>query len=87
MAEKKNAETKLVLTDLDWVIVRPSALTDEAGEGKVDLGLAKTHVEIAREDVATTVVEVLKQPDINRMILEVTGGTTPVHEAVAAMKR
>ena len=87
MAEKKNAEAKLVLTDLDWVIVRPSALTDEAGEGKVDLGLAKIHEEIAREDVATTIVEVLEQPDINRVILEVTGGTTPIHEAVAAMRR
>ena len=87
MAEKKNAETKLVLTDLDWVIVRPSALTDRAGEGKVDLGLAKIHVEIAREDVAATVAEVLEQPAINRTILEVTRGTTPIREAVAAMKR
>lgn len=87
MTEKKNAETALVLTDLDWLIVRPSALTDEAGAGEVDLGLAKIHVEIAREDVAATVAEVLEQPGVNRLILEVTGGTTPIHEAVAAMKR
>lgn len=31
MVEKKKAETQLVLTDLDWVILRPSALTNEPG--------------------------------------------------------
>jgi uncharacterized protein YbjT (DUF2867 family) len=34
--EKKRAETQLVLTDLDWVILRPSALTNEPGVGTVD---------------------------------------------------
>ncbi len=87
MVEKKNAETKLVLTDLDWVIVRPSALTNAPGAGRVDLGLAKIHVEIARDDVAATIVEVLEEPGVNHVILEVTGGTTPIHDAVAAMKR
>lgn len=87
MIAKKYAETKVVLADLDWVIVRPSALIDEAGVGRVDLGLAKIHVEITRDDVATTVVEVLQQPSVNRVILEVTVGTTPIHEAVMAMKR
>jgi uncharacterized protein YbjT (DUF2867 family) len=87
MVEKKYAEAKLVLTDLDWVIVRPSTLTNDPGQGRVDLGLAKIHTEIARDDVATAVVEVLQEPDINRVILEVTGGTTPVHEAVIAMRR
>jgi uncharacterized protein YbjT (DUF2867 family) len=86
MIEKKNAETKLVLTDLDWVIVRPSALTNDPGQGRVDLGLAKIHTQIARDDVATAVVEVLQEPDINRVILEVTGGTTPIYEAVTAMR-
>jgi uncharacterized protein YbjT (DUF2867 family) len=87
MIQKKIAETKLVLTDLDWVVVRPSALTNDPGEGTVDLGLAKIHVEIAREDVATTVIEVLQEPDINHIILEVTGGITPIREALLAMKR
>jgi uncharacterized protein YbjT (DUF2867 family) len=42
MVEKKKAETQLVLTDLDWVILRPSALTNEPGVGTVDLGLAQS---------------------------------------------
>ncbi|WP_185982617.1 NAD(P)H-binding protein [Aureimonas mangrovi] len=86
MVAKKHAESQLVLTDLDWVIVRPSALTNEPGTGRVDLGLAKKHEEITRDDVAATVVEVLRQPDVNRVILEVTAGSTPIAEAVAAMK-
>jgi uncharacterized protein YbjT (DUF2867 family) len=85
MAEKKKAENKLVLTDRDWVIIRPSALINETGQGEVDLGLAKIHVQIARDDVASTIVEVLGQPSISRVILEVTAGTTPIADAVAAM--
>ncbi|QZO00673.1 SDR family oxidoreductase [Chenggangzhangella methanolivorans] len=34
MVEKKKAETQLVETGLDWVILRPSALTDEPGAGR-----------------------------------------------------
>lgn len=64
MAEKKKAETQLVLTDLDWLIVRPSALTKEPGMSQVDLGLAKVHTEIARDDVAAAIVELLRSPDL-----------------------
>lgn len=86
MVAKKHAETHLVLTDLDWVILRPSALGNEPGVGTVDLGLAKVHEEIRRDDVAATIAELLRQPTVNRVILEVTGGTTPIADAVAAMK-
>lgn len=85
MVEKKKAETQLVLTDLDWVILRPSALTDEPGLGTVDIGLAKVHREIRRDDVADTLIALIKNPKITRVILEVTGGSTPVDDAVAAL--
>lgn len=86
MVAKKRAETQLVLTDLDWLVLRPSALTNEPGTGRIDLGFAKIHNEITRDDVAQTLVEALRQPEINRLILELTGGSTPIEEAVAAMK-
>lgn len=86
MVAKKRAETQLVLTDLDWLVLRPSALTNEPGTGRIDLGLAKIHNEITRDDVAATLVEALRQPEINRLILELTGGSTPIQKAVAAMK-
>jgi uncharacterized protein YbjT (DUF2867 family) len=82
MVEKKKAETQLVLTDLDWVILRPSALTNDAGVGTVDLGLAKVHAEISRDDVAATLVALMENPAIARAILEATGGTKPIAEAV-----
>ncbi|MFL1873634.1 NAD(P)H-binding protein [Hansschlegelia beijingensis] len=85
MVQKKKAETHLVLTGLDWLIVRPSALTNEPGTGRVDLGLAKTHTEIARDDVAATIVALLRAPHLKRLILEVTGGPTPIADAVEAM--
>lgn len=86
MVQKKRAETELVLTDLDWLILRPSALTNEPGTGRVDLGLAKVHVEITRDDVAATVVQLLRTPELNRQILEVTGGEVAIPEAVAALQ-
>lgn len=85
MVAKKQAEVELVLTDRDWVIVRPSALSNAPGTGRVDLGLAKVHEDITRDDVAETVVEVLRQPDVSRIILEATGGPTPIADAVSAM--
>jgi uncharacterized protein YbjT (DUF2867 family) len=86
MVEKKKAETQLVETDLDWVIVRPSALTNEPGRGRVDLGVAKVHTQIARDDVAATVVALLRAPDINRRILEATGGSVVIKDAVEALR-
>lgn len=85
MVEKKKAETRLVLTDLDWLIVRPSALTNEPGTGRVDLGLAKVHIQITRDDVAATMVALLRTPEINRLILEVTGGAIPISDAIKAL--
>ncbi len=85
MVEKKRAESQLVLTDFDWVILRPSALTNEPGAGTVDLGLAKVHREIRRDDVAETLIALMENHNITRVILEATGGFTPIDEAVAAL--
>lgn len=85
MVEKKKAETQLVLTDLDWLIVRPSALTDAHGTGRIDLGLAKIHTEITRDDVAATLVELLRTPGLNCLILELSGGDTAIREGIGAL--
>lgn len=87
MVEKKKAETQLVLTDLDWLIVRPSELTNEPGTGRVDLGVAKVHTQIARDDVAATIVALLRGADATRMILEVTGGEVAISDAIEALHR
>lgn len=86
MVEKKKAESRLVLTDLDWLILRPSALTDEPGTGRVDLGVAKLHVDITRDDVAATIVGLLRTPALNRLILEVTAGEVALDAAIEELK-
>jgi nucleoside-diphosphate-sugar epimerase len=50
-----------------------------------DLGLAKIHREIRRDDVAETLITLMENPGITRVILEATGGFTPIDEAVAAL--
>jgi uncharacterized protein YbjT (DUF2867 family) len=84
MIEKKRAEVDLVKRDLDWVILRPSALSDNHGTGHVALGFAEIHQDITRDDVAGTMVALIEQPAIKRVILEVTGGDVPIQEAVSA---
>jgi uncharacterized protein YbjT (DUF2867 family) len=81
-AVKKRAEVALTRTDLDWVILRPSLLTDEPGRGRTSLGPAQLHRSITRDDVAATLAEIVHQPDLRRRILEVDQGDTPIAEAV-----
>jgi uncharacterized protein YbjT (DUF2867 family) len=85
MREKKKAEAQLVATDLDWVILRPSALTDEPGTGTIDLGYSKIHREIRRDDVSDTLIALMANPRVKRSILEVTAGSTPIAKAVATL--
>ena len=86
MVQKKRAEIALVQTDLDWLIVRPSALLDTPGTGQVALGLAEFHEEIPRDDVAATIVALLHSPDLNRLILELTSGSIPISEAIGSVR-
>lgn len=81
-AVKKRAEVALTRTELDWVILRPSLLTDEAGRGRISLGPAQFHDSITRQDVAATLAEIVHRPGIRRRILEVDAGRTPIPEAV-----
>lgn len=81
-AVKKRAEVSLTRTDLDWVILRPSLLTDAPGRGRVSMGPAELHDEISREDVAATLAEIVHEPRIRRQILEVNTGTTAIPASV-----
>jgi uncharacterized protein YbjT (DUF2867 family) len=82
MTAKKRADVALAASDLNWVILRPSALTNDPGVGSVSLGLAQIHSEVSRDDVAATLAELVHMPGVRRVILELTEGTTPIAEAV-----
>lgn len=81
-AVKKEADNVVSRSDLNWIILRPSLLLDDPGKGTVSLGPAELHGDIAREDVAETLAELLHEPRIRRQILELNTGSTPIRDAV-----
>lgn len=84
-AVKKRADVAVTRSRVNWVILRPSLLVDEPGSGHVSMGPAEVHDQIPREDVAQVLADLLRQPGINRQILEVNRGDTPIAEAVGAV--
>jgi nucleoside-diphosphate-sugar epimerase len=80
---KKAADAYLARTDLDWLIVRPGTLLDEPGNGTVTAGLALEYGAVHRDDVAAFIGAALHETSLNRVIVELTSGPTPVAESVA----
>lgn len=81
-AVKKQADAAVARSGLDWMILRPSLLTDDSGTGVVSLGPAELHGQISRADVADTLATLVHEPRISRQILELNSGDTPIAEAV-----
>ena len=82
IAVKKRADSHLVGTGLDWVIVRPGTLLDDTGTGKIRADVAIPYGGVSRDDVATTLAELIDQPKVSRIIIELTQGDMPVSDAV-----
>lgn len=87
MAVKKRADVHLAASNLDWVILRPGTLLDSPGTGKVHAGLAIPYGDVPREDVAAALLQIIEQPGVSRVIIELTQGTTPVDEAIQPFDR
>ncbi|WP_282785621.1 MULTISPECIES: NAD(P)H-binding protein [unclassified Nocardia] len=85
MRVKKIADAYLARTDLNWLIVRPGTLIDYPGTGRVNAGLAIEYGSVRRDDVAAFLASALHEPRLDRMLVELTGGQTPVDEAVARL--
>jgi uncharacterized protein YbjT (DUF2867 family) len=68
--------------DLDWTIVRPGRLTDDAGTGQVRLGPDVEYGEVPRADVAATLLGVLDDPATAGKQFNLVGGGTPVATAL-----
>ncbi|MFI0732727.1 NAD(P)H-binding protein [Streptomyces sp. NPDC021225] len=82
---KKTADVHLTRTGLDWLIVRPGTLLDTPGTGRVTAGPAVEYGDVHRDDVAAFIDAALHEPALNRAIVELTSGDTPVADAVAAL--
>ncbi|MER3394104.1 MAG: SDR family oxidoreductase, partial [Microcella pacifica] len=65
--------------DLDWTIVRPGGLTDDAGTGQVEIG-ENVEGSIPRADVAHLVAELIMSGRGVHQQFEVVSGPTPIAE-------
>ena len=80
---KRDADIALRESDLDWTIIRPGGLTDDAPTGLVTLAETVDRAQIPRADVAAVIVAALDEPaTINRQ-WELVSGQTPIDDAIA----
>ena len=83
---KARADEALRESGLDYTIVRPGRLTDEAGTSRVEAALSLSRRgEISREDTARTLVATQMAKNTFGKTFEVLSGDTPVEEALARL--
>ncbi|WP_327369289.1 SDR family oxidoreductase [Streptomyces sp. NBC_01217] len=69
-------------TALDWTILRPGMLTNDAGRGMVLLTASTGRGPVPRDDVAAALLELLDTPATAGLTLELIAGSVPVAVAV-----
>lgn len=67
---------------LDWTILRPGLLTNDAGTGEVRLAAATGRGPVPRDDVAAVLAELVETPATAGLTLELVSGSVPVAVAV-----
>lgn len=70
---------------LDWTILRPGMLTNDAGTGLVRLEASTGRGPVPRDDVAATLAELADTPATAGLTLELISGTTPLDAAVKSV--
>lgn len=70
---------------LDWTVLRPGMLTDDAGTGLVRLEASTGRGPIPRDDVAAVLAELLETPATAGLTLELVSGSTPVSVAAKSV--
>ncbi|MFE0640811.1 SDR family oxidoreductase [Streptomyces sp. NPDC058877] len=69
-------------TRLDWTILRPGGLTNDAGTGTVRLEARTGRGPVPRDDVAAVLAELLDTPGTAGLTLELIAGSVPLSVAV-----
>lgn len=87
MEAKLAADTSLVTQNgrrgLEYTIVRPTGLSQDPGKGTIAAGKVHINQVISREDVASVVLECMKQDATKGMAIDCVGGDTPIAQAIA----
>ena len=81
---KKAADDDLATRDLDWTIVRPGRLTDDAGTGRVQVGTLGRG-EVPRADVAAVLAEVLHTDATVGKTFDLLAGHQTIASALAGL--
>jgi uncharacterized protein YbjT (DUF2867 family) len=81
---KAEADRALMDSDRDWTIVRPGMLTDEPGEGRVQIRTEPVRAEVSRDDVAAVLAAVVDESRAVGRVLYVVGGEDPIQDALVA---
>ncbi|MCG2430996.1 SDR family oxidoreductase [Aequorivita xiaoshiensis] len=80
---KQNADQHLMNSGLEYSIVRPGALNNEAGKGKIVLeSKLNQEGEISRQDVAETLVGSLESSVARNKTFEILQGDTQIKSAL-----
>ncbi|WP_053207993.1 SDR family oxidoreductase [Jiangella muralis] len=82
LTAKGESEADLRRRDLDWTVLRPGGLTNDAGSGTVRLARSVPRGRVSRDDVAAVLLALLDEPGTARLTLELVGGDVPVADAV-----
>jgi uncharacterized protein YbjT (DUF2867 family) len=80
---KAAADEHLTASGLEWTVVGPSRLTDDAPTGRIETaGQGATAGSVNRADVAAVVVRVLDDPSTVGHTIRFNSGATPIPEAL-----
>ena len=80
---KAAADSHLRASSLRWVVLGPSALTDDAGTGRIEVGEGGSGESVSRDDVAAVAAHVVAHPDLAGSTIEFNSGDTPVAQALS----
>ena len=79
-------EDLMARSQLDWTIVRPGILTNDAPRGRVELAPEVDRDTIPRADVAAVLAELLRTGNGVHQALGLVSGSTPIPDAVQALQ-
>lgn len=72
-------------SNLDYTIIRPGHLSNEAGTGMIQIGEYLPHKNITREDVALVVIASLQNERTIRKAFDIIGGNISIEEALSSL--
>ena len=79
---KADADAALEASGLEWTILRPGGLTEDAGTGRIRLGTSPFRGSVPRDDVAAVLVRLLNDSRLTRQILYLSSGSASIDEAL-----